>query len=300
MHGLTPWGTGRDKKKLQKGGEDENIDAPEARVGGTCYRIYNTKTSKDQPGSGVATYPPSEALRKRGCKSHFPVSPVIENHLRFHSLENADFEDQLSTTKSPGTDGEEFWELRTEAAIPLQSDPETIVSFRCHPNYRNEGPWYDWAIIDFGNPPPDTVKGMYTKKCIPSKILAFAEDPNGKGLMALVHGCNWRTERESDQDSVLVEHWQLAYHDVSQNLPQRWRNRNFDGSRAGQKQYCWAPTLTWISVKSILCPCLVVEEEPGIHEYRPVIPKNRGKGLQHKDKVLLVRPREQWPGQFTG
>ena len=77
------------------------------------------------------------------------------------------------------------------------------------------------------------------------------------------------------------------------------RNQNFDGSIVNN-QICKAPHLSWIQAESILDTCLVVEEEPGVHEYVPISEIGVGaKSTREKKKVFLIRDRMDWPHEFT-
>ena len=171
---------------------------------------------------------------------------------------------------------------------------------RCHPNYCNEGLWYDWVIVhfkteeDFEELPLDHCP-QYQRDCVPCKILAFAEhQPKGKEsseTWSLVHGCNFRTTtKQSEMDSCLIEHWELAYHNVSAHLPLNER----------EKGSYWSPLLTWIKPESILCRCLVVKEEPGIFETLPMSQDTKiSKRQKPRNKVLLIKQRQLWPLEFT-
>ena len=88
-------------------------------------------------------------------------------------------------------------------------------------------------------------------------------------------------------DSVLLEFWQLAYHNLKKNLP-------VSGGYHERRESYMVPMLSLISLDSILATCLVVEEEPGLHETAPTGEKN-----EQLDRVILVRDRKQWPNEFT-
>lgn len=96
----------------------------------------------------------------------------------------------------------EFWNLSTECDmyLPGYRGGRRHI-FRAHPNYQNEGPWYDWAMIEFpGENEP-----------FPGKILAFmvGKSPeNDAAGCAIVHTCS---EELKDLESVLVKHWKLEY-----------------------------------------------------------------------------------------
>lgn len=87
------------------------------------------------------------------------------------------------------------------------------ITFRCHPNYKNEGPWYDYALFAWDQPS----NAKYTKSknksvtdwneevldvpvttedckntsnvlLIPGKILCFVKDQNDD-MFAIIHSC---------------------------------------------------------------------------------------------------------------
>ena len=105
------------------------------------------------------------------------------------------------------------------------------IIFRCHPNYRNEGLWYDYAMFAWEQPTnpkyinsgakakPDWNKevlyqGVTTESSlltndvilIPAKIHCFVEDQHGQ-LFAIIHSCL----ENSSKMSVLTYRWQLEF-----------------------------------------------------------------------------------------
>jgi hypothetical protein len=66
-------------------------------------------------------------------------------------------------------------------------------TYRAHPNYRNEGPWQDWANVSFGQ----DEQGVF--RMVPSRILLFYihhfVDDNGEHsdeIRALVQTCDYQ------------------------------------------------------------------------------------------------------------
>jgi hypothetical protein len=277
-------------------GEEHKEAKDSVKLKGTRYRVYASPPDGVHPNTGkpgLTIYKPSQAFINKKNQGGFVVSPVIENYLRFQPKE--DHEKLPWTSKND----ERYWDLRTEATIALSGSGKK-VSLRCHPNYRNEGPWYDWVIVHFETDEafedlPADHRPQYQRDCVPCKILAFAEhQPKGSKkteTWILVHGCNFRkTENESKMDSCLLEHWELAYHDLSSHIPA-------DGS--GDNEHYWSPVLNWIKPESILCRCLVVEEEPGIFENVPMAKSKTKKTEKPSNKVLLIKQRRLWPLEFT-
>ena len=289
----------RDIPLVKKMEEEKVEDEGKPKLLGTRYRVYSKQDCGGRAGnlggfqSRWTTFPATKVFQKKKAKATFAVSPVVENYLRFQPKDDADV---LPLVK---VGGQLFWELRTEISAVLRDNPKR-VTLRCHPNYKNEGPWYDWVIVNFEAEDEDVFEEtahspQYDHNCVPCKVLAIARNPETDECKILVHGCGFRYKKEDrDSDTVLIEFWQLQYHDLQSELPKGIQNRNHDGSRTPHNNTYLAPLLTWVSLDNIVCRCLVVEEEPGVHE---VLPTNKnGAPLNW---VLLVRQRSQWPSNFT-
>ena len=290
-------------KDVRSNSTECNDAPPEGRLGGTRFRVYTTPEA-NETGRGI--FPPSKAIRGKETKSSFVVPNLIEDYLRFQPK---DMHDQVI----PTTDGDEiYWELRTELTVvlPNETQPTTI---RCHPNYMNAGGWYDWVMVEFElgelvHKPENKNKFLdsrgkekdwdpikhntqYFDNCVPCKVLAFTVDNKTGETKALVHGCNFRTKGEHvKQDTVLVEFWNLAYHDLHKHLPEHAMRKK---AKTKQQNGYFAPQLSWVPVSSILCTCLVVEEEPGLQE------TITAEKWRRPDSVMLVRKRALWPAEFT-
>ena len=200
-----------------QGGEIRNKDDGKAKLGGTTFRVYGSApmgtTDNVEEEEGVCVFQQSERVNKdKRTKSDFVVHPVIENYLRWQPHQ----QEELSIP--PICDGgKRYWEMKTECSlVPL--DGGIRVTLRCHPNYKNEGPWYDWVMVNFetnrffhkennrrqfnarqtkNNDPelekefdPMQHEPQYPDNCVPCKVLAFARSQTGK-TMALVHGCQF-------------------------------------------------------------------------------------------------------------
>ncbi len=106
-----------------------------------------------------------------------------------------------------------------------------VVTFTCHPNHKNEGPWYDYGMFAWeqesttksGKPkhkgthdwnkevfevPVTTEEFNRTNNVtlIPGKIMSFVSDHKGD-MFAIVHLCL----ENSVKISVLTYRWQLEY-----------------------------------------------------------------------------------------
>jgi len=100
------------------------------------------------------------------------------------------------------------------------------ITFRAHPNYRNEGPWYDYVLIAWNQQTADNhtsdndsmqeTLDMPLKTddheeidnivLIPAKVLCFIKGLNNE-ISAIVHSCLQSTKKKS----VLTYQWQLEY-----------------------------------------------------------------------------------------
>jgi hypothetical protein len=86
-----------------------------------------------------------------------------------------------------------------------------------------------------------------------------------------VHSCHYQNKvSQLEMDSYLLEHQELAYHDLFSHLP---------SSKDANGHY-WGPQLTWIRPNNILCRCLIVGEEPGIFENVPITKTKKGKDAE--------------------
>lgn len=103
------------------------------------------------------------------------------------------------------------------------------ITFRCHPNYKNEGPWYDYVLVAWDNPSNATYSKeqanmddnrevlddpvMTEEKdktsnvlLIPAKIICFVQDIN-ENYFTVIHSCH----ENSANMSVITYRWQLEY-----------------------------------------------------------------------------------------
>ena len=105
------------------------------------------------------------------------------------------------------------------------------VTFRCHPNYKSEGAWYDYVLVAWDNPnnelysnskknvsldcnedfldvPVITQEKETTSNVllIPAKLICFVQDDNNN-FFAVIHSCHEYFVKMS----VLTYRWQLEY-----------------------------------------------------------------------------------------
>jgi hypothetical protein len=156
-------------------------------------------------------------------------------------------------------------------------------SYRAHPNYRNGGEWYDWAIIKFVASDDDkererhnrihNICPLFPPGHYPVKLLGFFFI---NGNLQCVFHCT-ETKHDSLEDSCLTERWNLEYK-IQRDMTDR-RNRN-------QKL---VPVFRYCAVESIVDRVLCVEETPGICVE-----------LEKKSKlVILVKHTKVWKKYFT-
>ena len=99
------------------------------------------------------------------------------------------------------------------------------IVFRAHPNYRAEGPWYDYAMVTWKMDASDdssssssldtnsddlgvTQPGHMDKTCIvPAKIIGFVTAMDDSNLLVIIHSCYEQKKKES----VLTNRWRLEF-----------------------------------------------------------------------------------------
>jgi hypothetical protein len=152
-------------------------------------------------------------------------------------------------------------------------------TYRAHPKYRNEGSWYDWAMIRYEPSNVDIIRGernrnqniqsAYPPGFYPAKLLGFFKLNND--LHCVIHSTE--TKVSSDRDSCLTELWNLEYTNRLQ------RNRNVAN----------IPLFRYCEVKSIEDRLFVVEESPGVWSE-----------LQDmSSSVVMVKHKNRWKDYFT-
>ena len=63
--------------------------------------------------------------------------------------------------------------LETLSISFLEYTDNDDVMYRAHPNFKNGGAWYDWAMLRFED--ESVVEGYHDKCLYPTKLLAFIE-----------------------------------------------------------------------------------------------------------------------------
>jgi hypothetical protein len=102
---------------------------------------------------------------------------------------------------------------------------------RAHPNFRSEGPFYDWCIVPDPNEEHDyavehisvrkvpeslhrckslsLIEQKWGRNHVPCRVLALYKHPENGTPMAIIHPCRPWMEVNNHKSSVITEHWNL-------------------------------------------------------------------------------------------
>jgi hypothetical protein len=94
-------------------------------------------------------------------------------------------------------------QLFTEMILP-QDNGEKGTLLRAHPNYRSEGPWYDYTLAKYDEVGRGDMNPVY-----PCKLACFFTHPESGDKMALVQEVHFQNERQLERESQLFQHWTL-------------------------------------------------------------------------------------------
>jgi hypothetical protein len=122
------------------------------------------------------------------------------------------------------------------------------VIFRAHPNYRQQGAWFDYGTIKYEL--VDERTGEVSEEDWPVRIAAFFQEvgqtvQDRSPMRMLVQECNWQTRAEKNMKSMVFEHYSLAG---------EWDDDNHERFRA---------TLTEKSVDTLNSRVYCLETVPG-------------------------------------
>jgi hypothetical protein len=165
------------------------------------------------------------------------------------------------------------------------------TTLRAHPNYRGNGLWYDWAMVEYAPLDLDLnratsvtqeIESAYPPGSYPAKILAFSRSKEGT-IMAIIHTCE--SKEHSSDDSCLTEQWYMEYKQCTINA--------YDPrSDTTKRKLVRKPVLRIVEADTLRDRVYVVEDSPGLRE-----------SLSSKEEtslVVLVKDRKQyWPKYFT-
>lgn len=142
--------------------------------------------------------------------------------------------------------------------------------YRCHPDHCSQGPWYDWAMVDF-------TKRNGAIEAVPCKLLLVLEnrfhdpkDVESDPYIILAHCCDFGYKISS----VLFRRWKLQYPPLRR------------GTQVSHRE----PILQFIYANNIMEHTYCFQESPGINRIH-----------QHNEQdreVLQVLPRELWAEKF--
>jgi len=192
-------------------------------------------------------------------------------------------------------------------------------TIRCHPDYNQNGPWYDWGDFSFSNGSDNVVQ-------IPCKILALylkVEYVNGVnvqpgGLLiedltvderdelvevqteiqsqggssrhtvslmgevrAVVHCCEYpRSEEDNDLDTCLMTCWTMEY--------QHSKNPRKNKRRRDQHQE-FDPIIRSVPLATFSRSIFVLEEYPGVYDSKSPTQRN----------IYQIEEQREWSKEFT-
>jgi hypothetical protein len=160
----------------------------------------------------------------------------------------------------------ETGKVKSPIVLFTQHNRDDLI-FRACPNYFENGAWYDWAFVDWGDNVP-----------IPAKMLIFVDlsetylEPfhvgtsyvSEAGYYAIAYSCNTANNPLQVMDTLLIEYNQLIMEHAS-TIPK--------------------PQLFMFSLESILSPCVAV-------------PYNPSDTIINAKRWCFLRPRCDWQEQL--
>jgi hypothetical protein len=136
-----------DEEDLCETEDDPSMD--DTDVGGAYFHICIEQED-----------PPNQRQRKASCI-------WLNSRKKAHHLQIVLPVTILNHFKSIGRFGDNVYELRSEVLIEG-------MQYRAHPNFRGEGPWYDYALVAFDMPTlPDYWVFVNDNQRYPAKLVAF-------------------------------------------------------------------------------------------------------------------------------
>ena len=196
-------------------------------------------------------------------------------------------------TERPSETGEnagdyDCWTVYTECRANINGEVKLL---HAHPNYKNEGAFYDWVMLDYSTANQRRNRKLeqhgYYEGMFPGKVLGFINQREGNKdeICALVHTCDVRDATETHlRDTVLTSEWRMEYKVGTV------RRKEGGAFRTVKKNI---PIVRKVPLISIGARCLVIEEHRDVSEARPC--SECGKDY---DRVTLLKPAELWPGEF--
>ena len=189
------------------------------------------------------------------------IHPVVDNYLRKHDDTTSE---EYHGIPPPGRDGN--WKVMSELKTVLADNADgRRVLFRCHIDYRSTGQsWFDWAVVRFEGSPMESSLDTFNKPgCVPCKLLGFmSKDQRNHehstsllstaldNIMVIVHACEYQSSPDIEASKVLSERHKLEFTNCTTNRTERKAR----------------PVLRIVCASSIIAPCFVYEEKPGLFE----------------------------------
>jgi hypothetical protein len=237
--------------------DDEDDPNSEPDVGGACFYIA---IDRDED---------HHQRKKLSCTR-------LNSRKKPHSLQISLPQPILNYFKRLGRFNTIF-EYRTEAVIQG-------TRYRAHPNYQGQGPWYDFAMVEFEHPPPDPELYVDDNNLYPAKLLGFYRlvtnrpiigdslEDNDFSVLAHCGGYQHLNSEIYNRRSILVRPW---LYEVS-------------GGNNPRPDYQVAGTVkTHVNVKYHI---FAVEETPGFQE--------RYSDDESRRFLVLSDMRTEWPRVF--
>jgi hypothetical protein len=157
--------------------------------------------------------------------------------------------------------------------------------FRAHPNYRKEGPWYDFAIIawdkeddrvDHISISSESGPEMLTQQVlnsdniavanvdlVPARILGFIEDTDNE-LYVIIHSCYGKCKKES----VLTRRWLLEFEEDENTM-----NSNLKPGSPADDMATKTPLIRCVTVDCLERHCLMIPFHETSHFLLELLPQ---------------------------
>jgi hypothetical protein len=248
-HALTQMDSDEEGTPDDEDGNDDVSSMDDEGVGGSCYNIVIERDA-----------PPNQQRKRATCTR-------LDSRKRVHPIQNDIPITLLHHFKKIGRFGQVI-ELRTEATID-----GTV--YRAHPNYRGEGPWYDYATVKFEletTQPPNHRVWVNDNQRYPAKLVAFYRVLPDTEFQVLAH-CGEFQARASNvfsRRTLLTRSW---LYEVAAGQRPIYR-------KVGGVQ-------NEVHVEGHL---FAIEEVPGFH--------GRYRTEEDRRFVVLSDMRKVWPGLF--
>jgi hypothetical protein len=218
-------------------------------VGGACFHIRIDRED-----------PPNQRQRKA-------VSTRLNSRQKAHHHQLALPLTVVHHFKSIGRFGQ-VYELRTEVLIEG-------TRYRAHPNYRGEGPWYDYALVEFEMPTlPDYRVFVDDNQKYPAKLVAFYRLLPETEFHVLAHCGEYQKK-----DSVIYSR--------RSSLVRSWLYEVTGGQNPRPLYQVVGSLRDNVHVKGHI---FAIEENPGFHE--------RYQREEDKRFMVVSDMRKVWPSVF--